>query len=132
MHAHVPVFQLTAEAPYAPLCTYLETLLTQLWYPTTVATLRSGWWWCVCGAVCGAMCDVHKCVVWRECVVAEGSAWQRDVRPACLGEPAGRVECTCCSRRFHTYVVLACLADCLPACPVCAQPAVQGPDSGSV
>ncbi|EFN59608.1 hypothetical protein CHLNCDRAFT_133026 [Chlorella variabilis] len=39
MHAHVPVFQLTAEAPYAPLCTYLETLLTQLWYPTTVATL---------------------------------------------------------------------------------------------
>lgn len=25
---------------YAPLCTWLETLLTQVWYPTTVATLR--------------------------------------------------------------------------------------------
>ncbi|KAL4447532.1 hypothetical protein ABPG75_004751 [Micractinium tetrahymenae] len=39
VHAHVPTFQLTAEAPYAPLCTYLETLLTHVWYPTTVATL---------------------------------------------------------------------------------------------
>lgn len=39
VHAHIPVFQLTAEGPYAPLCTYLETLLTQVWYPTTVATL---------------------------------------------------------------------------------------------
>lgn len=40
VHAHVPTFQLTAEEPYAPLCTYLETLLTHVWYPTTVATLR--------------------------------------------------------------------------------------------
>lgn len=39
IHAHVPIFQITAEGPYAPLCTYLETLLTQVWYPTTVATL---------------------------------------------------------------------------------------------
>lgn len=40
VHARCPVYQLTAEAPFAPLCTYLETLLTQVWYPTTVATLR--------------------------------------------------------------------------------------------
>lgn len=39
IHAHVPIFQITAEGGYAPLCTYLETLLTQVWYPTTVATL---------------------------------------------------------------------------------------------
>jgi nicotinamide phosphoribosyltransferase len=41
VHVHVPVFQITAEDEYAPLCTYLETLLTHVWYPTTVATLRS-------------------------------------------------------------------------------------------
>ncbi|KAI7836200.1 hypothetical protein COHA_009926 [Chlorella ohadii] len=35
----IPALQITAEGPYAPLCTYLETLLTQVWYPTTVATL---------------------------------------------------------------------------------------------
>ncbi|KAL4856811.1 Nicotinamide phosphoribosyltransferase [Chlorella vulgaris] len=39
INAHVPIFQITAEGEYAPLCTYMETLLTQVWYPTTVATL---------------------------------------------------------------------------------------------
>ena len=29
VHAHVPVFQITAEAPYSPLCTFFETLLIQ-------------------------------------------------------------------------------------------------------
>lgn len=38
-HAHVPVYQITAEGEYAPLCTFFETVLTQIWYPTTVATL---------------------------------------------------------------------------------------------
>ena len=39
IHTHIPVFQITAEAPYAALCTFLETLLVQCWYPSTVATL---------------------------------------------------------------------------------------------
>lgn len=39
VHAHCPVFQITAENEYAPLCTFLETILTMLWYPSTVATL---------------------------------------------------------------------------------------------
>ena len=39
IHAHVPVYQITAEAPYAKLVTFLETLLTWVWYPSTVATL---------------------------------------------------------------------------------------------
>eukprot|EP00887_Chlorella_sp_A99_P003184 scaffold9.g3184.t1 len=39
VHAHVPVYQITSEGPYAPLCTWLETLLTMVWYPTSVATL---------------------------------------------------------------------------------------------
>ncbi|GAB4816246.1 hypothetical protein N2152v2_003292 [Parachlorella kessleri] len=39
VHAHVPVYQVTAEGEYASLCTFLETLLTMVWYPTTVATL---------------------------------------------------------------------------------------------
>ncbi|KIY93199.1 nicotinate phosphoribosyltransferase [Monoraphidium neglectum] len=30
---------ITSEDEYAPLCTFLETLLTMAWYPTTVATL---------------------------------------------------------------------------------------------
>lgn len=38
-HARVPVYQIEAQAPYAPLCTFLETLLTTCWYPSTVATL---------------------------------------------------------------------------------------------
>jgi nicotinic acid phosphoribosyltransferase len=36
---HVPVFQITAEDAYSPLCTFFETLLVQSWYPATVATL---------------------------------------------------------------------------------------------
>jgi len=38
-HARVPVYQIEAEGAYAPLCTFLETLLTTVWYPSTVATL---------------------------------------------------------------------------------------------
>lgn len=38
-HIHVPIYQISAEGEYALLCTFLETLLTQVWYPTTVATL---------------------------------------------------------------------------------------------
>jgi len=36
---HVPVFQITAEGEYSRLCTFLETLMVQAWYPSTVATL---------------------------------------------------------------------------------------------
>lgn len=39
IHARVPVYQITSEGAYAPLCTFLESLLTQVWYPTCVATL---------------------------------------------------------------------------------------------
>lgn len=39
IYPHVPVYQITAENEYANLCTFLETLLTHVWYPTTVATL---------------------------------------------------------------------------------------------
>ncbi|GMH45188.1 hypothetical protein BSKO_13145 [Bryopsis sp. KO-2023] len=39
VHAHVPVYQLTAEGDYAHLCTFLETVMTMVWYPSTVATL---------------------------------------------------------------------------------------------
>ncbi|KAG9288193.1 hypothetical protein G9A89_020499 [Geosiphon pyriformis] len=38
-HAHTPVYQITAEGEYSPLVTFLETLLTMVWYPSTVATL---------------------------------------------------------------------------------------------
>ncbi|CAG8753097.1 14550_t:CDS:10, partial [Dentiscutata erythropus] len=38
-HAHTPVYQITAEKEYAPLVTFLETLLNMTWYPSTVATL---------------------------------------------------------------------------------------------
>ncbi|CAG8637687.1 1130_t:CDS:10, partial [Ambispora gerdemannii] len=38
VHAHTPVFQITAEGEYSPLLTYLETLLLLVWYPSTVAT----------------------------------------------------------------------------------------------
>jgi len=37
--AHTPVYQITAEGDYSRLVTFLETILTQVWYPTTVATL---------------------------------------------------------------------------------------------
>uniref|UniRef100_A0A7R9YV39 Nicotinamide phosphoribosyltransferase n=1 Tax=Chlamydomonas euryale TaxID=1486919 RepID=A0A7R9YV39_9CHLO len=39
IHPRVPVYQITTSGVYAPLCTFLETLLTMVWYPTTVATL---------------------------------------------------------------------------------------------
>jgi len=38
-HIHVPVFVITAEGKWSRLVTFLETILTHLWYPTTVATL---------------------------------------------------------------------------------------------
>ncbi|KAF8960289.1 hypothetical protein BGZ46_001605 [Entomortierella lignicola] len=38
-HAHVPVYQIFAEGEMSRLVTYLETLLTMIWYPITVATL---------------------------------------------------------------------------------------------
>ncbi|CAG8670493.1 11568_t:CDS:10, partial [Acaulospora morrowiae] len=38
-HAHTPVYQITAEGEYALLVTFLETLITSVWYPSTVATL---------------------------------------------------------------------------------------------
>jgi len=38
-NAHTPVYQITAEGEYSRLVTFFETLLTQVWYPTTVATL---------------------------------------------------------------------------------------------
>ncbi|KAK9795195.1 hypothetical protein WJX73_003091 [Symbiochloris irregularis] len=39
IHAHVPVFQLTTQGDFAPLCTFMEVLLTMVWYPSAVATL---------------------------------------------------------------------------------------------
>ena len=39
VYPHVPVYQITATDEYSSLCTWLETLLTMLWYPVTVATL---------------------------------------------------------------------------------------------
>jgi len=36
---HVPVYQITAEGDYAKLVTFMETMITHLWYPCTVATL---------------------------------------------------------------------------------------------
>ncbi|KAJ9049782.1 hypothetical protein DSO57_1021004 [Entomophthora muscae] len=39
IYPHIPAYQITAEAPYASLVTYMETLLTMVWYPSTVATL---------------------------------------------------------------------------------------------
>lgn len=31
VHAKVPVYQITTEGQYAPLITYMETLLTMVW-----------------------------------------------------------------------------------------------------
>ena len=39
VYPHVPVYQITAKGEYARLVTYLETILTMIWYPSTVATL---------------------------------------------------------------------------------------------
>ena len=38
-HVRVPTYQITAKGDFAPLCLFMETLLTQVWYPSTVATL---------------------------------------------------------------------------------------------
>uniref|UniRef100_A0A6B2L2A5 Nicotinamide phosphoribosyltransferase n=1 Tax=Arcella intermedia TaxID=1963864 RepID=A0A6B2L2A5_9EUKA len=38
-NVRVPVYQITAKKEYAKLVTFLETVLTHLWYPSTVATL---------------------------------------------------------------------------------------------
>jgi nicotinamide phosphoribosyltransferase len=38
-YIHTPVFIITAEDKYSRLCTFLETLLTMVWYPSCVATL---------------------------------------------------------------------------------------------
>ncbi|KAJ3213214.1 hypothetical protein HDU67_003153 [Dinochytrium kinnereticum] len=39
IYPHIPVYQITAEKRYSRLVTYLETILTMIWYPCTVATL---------------------------------------------------------------------------------------------
>ncbi|KAI9291277.1 nicotinamide phosphoribosyltransferase [Neoconidiobolus thromboides FSU 785] len=39
VYPHVPVMVMVAEEPYSGLITYLEALLTMIWYPCTVATL---------------------------------------------------------------------------------------------
>ncbi len=39
VNSHVPVFQISAEGKYSGLITFMETLLCQVWYPSTVATL---------------------------------------------------------------------------------------------
>lgn len=39
IYPHVPVYQIIAENEYSRLVTYLETILTMVWYPSTVATL---------------------------------------------------------------------------------------------
>lgn len=39
VYPHTPVYTITAENEFAGLVTWLETLLTMVWYPTTVATL---------------------------------------------------------------------------------------------
>eukprot|EP01114_Cavostelium_apophysatum_P007401 TRINITY_DN1949_c0_g1_i3.p1 TRINITY_DN1949_c0_g1~~TRINITY_DN1949_c0_g1_i3.p1 ORF type:complete len:532 (-),score=140.66 TRINITY_DN1949_c0_g1_i3:48-1580(-) len=39
VHIHTPVYQMTAYGEYSRLCTFFETILTQVWYPTCVATL---------------------------------------------------------------------------------------------
>lgn len=39
IYPHIPVYQITAKNDYAYLVTFLETLMTQIWYPSTVATL---------------------------------------------------------------------------------------------
>ena len=36
---HIPVYKITAQGKYSRLVTYLETMLTMVWYPSTVATL---------------------------------------------------------------------------------------------
>lgn len=37
--SQTPVYQITTSDEYAKLVTFLETMLTMVWYPSTVATL---------------------------------------------------------------------------------------------
>lgn len=39
VYVHTPVFIIKAEHEYSRLCTFLETILTMVWYPSCVATL---------------------------------------------------------------------------------------------
>ncbi|KAI9335174.1 nicotinate phosphoribosyltransferase family-domain-containing protein [Zopfochytrium polystomum] len=39
VYPHIPVYQITATNEYSRLVTYLESVLTMVWYPSTVATL---------------------------------------------------------------------------------------------
>jgi len=39
IYPHIPVYVITAEGEYSRLCTFMETLFTMVWYPTTVCTL---------------------------------------------------------------------------------------------
>jgi len=39
IYPHTPVFIITAEGEYSHFCTFLETMLTMVWYPSCVATL---------------------------------------------------------------------------------------------
>lgn len=39
IYPHTPVYQITANGEFARLVTFMETILTQVWYPSTVATL---------------------------------------------------------------------------------------------
>jgi nicotinic acid phosphoribosyltransferase len=39
IYPHTPVFIIKAEDEYSHLCTFLETILTMIWYPSSVATL---------------------------------------------------------------------------------------------
>jgi nicotinamide phosphoribosyltransferase len=39
IYPHIPIYQISALGEYAPLVTFLETIMTQIWYPCTVATL---------------------------------------------------------------------------------------------
>ncbi len=52
-HVHTPVYQITARGEYTLLCTFLETLLTHVWYPSCVATLSR-----MTKGVCGVVCSV--------------------------------------------------------------------------
>jgi len=38
-HIHVPVYQISAEGEYSKLVTFIETVMTHIWYPCNVATL---------------------------------------------------------------------------------------------
>ncbi|KAJ1723661.1 hypothetical protein LPJ61_005804, partial [Coemansia biformis] len=44
VYPHTPVMQISAEREYAPLVTYLETVLLMTWYPSTVATRSRRAW----------------------------------------------------------------------------------------